>query len=64
MLSFLPEDKLDDFLLSLPQSKPVISIVLVYLSLKIYGEIKKKNDDANSFDAVTPIDLLTTVLKG
>jgi len=59
----LPEDKLDDFLLSLPQSKPVISIVLVYLSIKIYGEIKKKNDDANSFDAVTPIDLLTTVLK-
>ena len=64
MLSSLPEDKLEDFLLSLPQSKPVINIVLVYLSILIYGEIEKTNENGNLFEMVTPKILLTTVLKG
>ena len=64
MLSFLPEDKLEDFLLSLPQSKPVINIVLVYLSILIYGEIEKTNENGNLFEMVTPKILLTAVLKG
>ena len=64
MLSFLTEDKLEDFLLSLPQSKPVINIVLVYLSILIYGEIEKTNENGNLFEMVTPKILLTAVLKG
>ena len=64
MLSFLPDDKLEDFLLSLPQSKPVINIVLVYLSILIYGEIEKTNENGNLFEMVTPKILLTAVLKG
>ena len=64
MLSFLPEDKLEDFLLSLPQSKPVINIVLVYLSILIYGEIEKTNENGNLFEMLTPKILLTAVLKG
>ena len=64
MLSFLPEDKLEDFLLSLPQSKPVINIVLVYLSILIYGEIEKTNENGNLFEMLTPKILLTAVFKG
>ena len=64
MLSFLTEDKLEDFLLSLPQSKPVINIVLVYLSILIYGEIEKTNENGNLFEMLTPKILLTAVLKG
>lgn len=55
-------ENLEDFLISLPQTKPSINLSIVFISFLIH--IENAKEDLENLDKFSPKDVVLSALKG